>query len=220
LSIDCPDKFAVDPLNQMKLSQFLFKDRSLSLSGLWVRNAVRSLLKNQRQRFFEIPSDDFFSRHSQLLEPRGVDLAFIDGLHTYEQALRDALNCARYLRPGGVIVMHDCNPATAAIETPAPSFEAAEAMKVPSWDGLWCGDVWKAIVHMRALHPELDAFVLDCDFGVGIVVKSPTTSKLSYTEADIRRMSYRDLESRRAELLSLRSPDTFKTFLNARQSLG
>lgn len=34
----------------------------------------------------------------------------------------------------------------------------------------WSGDVWKSIVHLRSIRPDLRVAVLDCDSGVGIRV--------------------------------------------------
>ena len=53
--------------------------------------------------YFEMSSDDFFRRGDELLQKRKIDVAFIDGLHTYEQSLRDVENCLKYLKRDGVI---------------------------------------------------------------------------------------------------------------------
>ena len=41
-------------------------------------------------------------------------LTGITTARAHEQALRDVEHCLRHLAPGGLIVMHDCLPATAA----------------------------------------------------------------------------------------------------------
>jgi SAM-dependent methyltransferase len=87
--------------------------------------------------FHEMPSDDFFR---DLGDQEGFDVVFVDGLHLYEQALRDAENALARLAPGGVVLMHDCNPTAAAVadRNPEVAFENGHRA--------WCGDVWKAIV--------------------------------------------------------------------------
>lgn len=60
-----------------------------------------------------------------------IDLAFIDGMHLVEFALRDWLNVQKLMRPGGVIVFDDMLPYNAAI---------AARVQPP---GDWTGDVWK-----------------------------------------------------------------------------
>lgn len=168
---------------------------------------VFAALRLKEERLFRMTSDDFFRQQSPMLARRGVDVAFIDGLHTYEQTLRDVLNTLKYLRPGGVIVMHDCNPDTEAHAMPLETIEAYGKEGVPGWDNTWYGDVWKTIVHLRSLHPDLEAVVLDCDTVVGVVRWKPAQKMLPLSANQIREMHYADLESNRHELLGLRPPE-------------
>ena len=110
---------------------------------------VWSLLGLKEERLFRMTSDDFFARNQKMLSFYGVDVCLVDGLHTYEQALRDVLNTLKYLKPNGVILLHDCNPITELMARPVNRIE--DLLDVPGWDGSWSGDVWKAIVHLRAL---------------------------------------------------------------------
>lgn len=41
--------------------------------------------------------------------PEGLDGAFIDGLHTFEQCTRDIKDARRIVKKGGLIVFHDLN---------------------------------------------------------------------------------------------------------------
>ena len=40
------------------------------------------------------------------------DCIFIDGLHTFEQSLKDFYNAWEVLNKGGAVVFHDTNPVT------------------------------------------------------------------------------------------------------------
>jgi hypothetical protein len=194
-------KWGVDP--DLKLS----KKRLL-------KYAIFSALRIKFEDVFRLTSDDFFSSKAALLKTCGIDVCLVDGLHTYEQALRDVLNAVTYLKPRGIILMHDCNPSTELMARPAANIEELVQQKIPDWTGAWCGDVWKAIVHLRSLHRSLSAFVLDCDQGVGVVTHGPARSNLGYTENQIRAMRYNDLETNRDYLLDLRSPTYFEEFLH------
>ena len=94
--------------------------------------------------------------------PRGkhFDVVFIDGDHSFDQSLRDVENALVEPRPGGVILVHDCNPPTAAAASPDPA---------GAGDGPWCGDVWKTIVHLRATRSDLRVRILDTDCGIGVI---------------------------------------------------
>lgn len=177
--------------------------------------AVFAALGLSGERIFPITSDEFFETQQGRLSRHGVDVALVDGLHTYGQVLRDVRNVLNYLRPNGVIVLHDCNPSNELMATPAESMEdMIQRVDNHDWTGAWTGDVWKSIVHARSLWSDVTAFVLDCDFGVGIITKSKPETSLSYTEDDIARMNYGDLAARRHELLDLRPAESFDGFLS------
>ena len=70
--------------------------------------------KARTTHYFETTSDAFFENETAFLGQHGIDVALIDGLHTYEQVVRDVEHTLRYLRDDGVIVLHDCNPPNAS----------------------------------------------------------------------------------------------------------
>ena len=47
-------------------------------------------------------SDKFFKDNEKF------DIIFIDGLHTFEQTIKDIDNSIKFLRDKGVILIHDC----------------------------------------------------------------------------------------------------------------
>lgn len=201
--IGAEEKIAVDPA-------FKLSPRSRRLADA----------KAHATHYFETTSDAFFANETALLEQRGVDVALIDGNHTYGQVVLDVENTLRYLRDDGVIVLHDCNPARASIACPATSFEdflaqnrwrdlLARTMYLPPWSG----DVWKAIVHLRSTRDDLRIAVLDCDFGVGVVRKGRPQSQLPYSARDIEALSYTDLAADRERLLNLKPPAYLGDFL-------
>ena len=114
-----PRKVAVDPNPRLSWRKKL-------------RNCVRNP-HNLFNRYHLVTSDAYFAAVPP--PAGGFDLAFIDGLHTYEQALKDALNALNALKPGGVVALHDCNPPHEAAAYPARSYEDAAASKPPGWTG-------------------------------------------------------------------------------------
>lgn len=61
-------------------------------------------------------SDAYFSSLAAYNQAHNIpnntsfDLIFVDGLHSAEQSYRDVINALTFVRPGGIIMMHDCNP--------------------------------------------------------------------------------------------------------------
>jgi len=160
-------------------------------------------------------STDFFKKHAPpKLKNKKIDVAFIDGLHTYEQTLEDFLNCSRYLSDNGIILFHDCSPATP--EAAAPLNSPIEKMqKFPGQNAEWNGDVWKTIMHIRSLMPDWQAFVLDCDYGVGVAIRRKNDQPLSYSKEQIEKMDFAQLELNRELFLGLKPPSYLNEFLES-----
>jgi hypothetical protein len=94
---------------------------------------------------YDLTSDEFFAGYdlNELLDGV-VGLAFIDGLHLFEQVLRDFVNLERRSGPGTVILLHDCLP-----------LDELTASRERTTD-FYCGDVWKAALVLRRRRPDLD----------------------------------------------------------------
>ncbi|MBO0675924.1 class I SAM-dependent methyltransferase [Mycolicibacterium sp. S2-37] len=172
--------------------------------------------KARTTHYFETTSDAFFENEAAFLAGHPIDVALIDGLHTYEQVVRDVEYTVRHLRDDGVIFLHDCNPPFELAGRRADSWdEFIAGQKGPLVVGIWNGDVWKAIVHLRSTRPDLLVGVLRCDQGVGFVRKGTPETMLPYSPAQIEALTYTDLKSDRKRLLNLRSPRYLDEFLNA-----
>jgi Methyltransferase domain len=188
--IGADEKIAVDP--------------ALALSP---RSRQLADAKARATYYFETTSDAFFANQTAFLDQRGIDVALIDGLHSYVQVVRDVENTLRFLRDDGVIVLHDCSPPYAAMARPAASHAEFLAQLRGPWKlGLWSGDVWKAIVQLRSTRDDLRIAVLKCDFGVGIIRKGLPESRLSYSAAQIEALDYTDLAADRMRLINLKPP--------------
>ena len=101
---------------------------------------------------FPITSDAYFA---QAGAGWLVDVAFVDGLHTFEQTLRDLLNVQAHLKQNGVIVIDDINPTSyhAALPDPGEAFRIrdhqARIYPVMAEDFSWMGDVYKLVFFIR-----------------------------------------------------------------------
>jgi glycosyltransferase involved in cell wall biosynthesis len=91
-------------------------------------------------------SDDFFASSSA--KPK-ADLAFIDGLHSFEQALRDFINVEKISKPQTVVVFDDIFP--------NHPLQASRLRKT----NVWTGDVWKILPCLKTFRPDLKLLALD-----------------------------------------------------------
>jgi hypothetical protein len=96
-------------------------------------------------------SDDFFAGPDPMEHFAGgpIDLAFIDGMHLVEFALRDFMNVERFAHPTSVIVMDDMLPR----DVPEAARERVTKF--------WAGDVYKVYGVLRRLRPDLLCIPLD-----------------------------------------------------------
>jgi hypothetical protein len=167
---------------------------------------------NLKAKYYQLSSDSFFANAKFSYS---WDLVFIDGIHTYQQSLKDVNNSLSNLSETGVIVLHDCNPPHEAAAYPADSLDHAFSLNLPGWTGEWCGDVWKAICYLRSTRKDLKIFVLDCDHGLGIITKGKSENHLELSELDLANMTYDDLSRNKNQLLNLKDATYFFEFLEA-----
>lgn len=159
---------------------------------------VKEGIDPQYQATHQMTSDDFFA---QLSKEVTYDVFFIDGLHEWDQVLKDLDNCLSHLSVGGTIVMHDCSPAE----------ESWQIDKYPGY-GSWNGTVWKAYAYFRMTRPDLLMHVVNNDHGVGIVKIGQ--QELFKPKVEIQDMNWNLLNTNREKLLNLISCDQFLELLN------
>jgi hypothetical protein len=128
-----------------------------------------------------ITSDEFFARPDPLAhfpEPV-IDLAFIDGMHLSEYALRDLINVERYTTPASVIVLDDMLPRHVD--------EAGRGREAGARRGAWAGDVFKVISTVLALRPDVVCLEVDTKPTGTAVILLPNASstKLSSEYDDL-----------------------------------
>ena len=143
---------------------------------------------------FTMTSDDFFVQNKKIF-----DIIFIDGLHESEQVYRDIVNSINVLNDNGTIIMHDCNPTDEIIQL-VPQIRGGE----------WTGDCWKAFVRFRKEFIEYDMFVIETDYGVGVIRKSIKPVEPFYVT---KPLTYNNLEKNRIAWLNLVKPSNVEAML-------
>ena len=126
-------------------------------------------------------SDDYFA---SIGPSTCFDLAFIDGLHTYEQAYRDVIHRLDHL-DDGVLLIDDTVPDDEITANP-DQLEAAALRGKRSTEWLrWHGDVWKVVAAIDRLHPELAlATITTGENAQTIVWRTTSDRRLSEPSSD------------------------------------
>jgi hypothetical protein len=138
---------------------------------------------------FSLTSDDFFRQNTEK-----YDVIFIDGLHWSEQVYKDIINSLDVLNEDGVIICHDMNPHSEIIQR--------YPIAIPSSE--WTGDCWKAWVKLKTERNDLYMFVIDTDYGCGVITKGQ--QELINVDEEL---TWELLNKNRKELLNLISVETF-----------
>src|SRR5882762_404827 len=105
-------------------------------------------------------SDEYFAAHDVRAEFGGlpIELAFIDGMHQFEFALRDFINIERHCTPRSTILIHDCYPL---------SRHTAERERRTTF---WSGDIWRLVLLLRKYRLDLSVKVIGTSpTGLGVV---------------------------------------------------
>jgi methyltransferase family protein len=144
-------------------------------------------------------SDDYFATHDVHVDFGGlpIDLAFIDGMHHFEFALRDFINVERHCTPQSTILIHDCYPLN--------RLTAERDCRTL----FWSGDIWRLILILRKYRPELSVHVIaTAPTGLGVVrALDPASTVLAERMGEIVRefqaLDYSVLDTDKAEKLSL-----------------
>jgi len=103
-------------------------------------------------RLVRTTSDAFFANDTLHDAFGGAppDLAFIDGMHLFEFALRDFINVERIASDKTRVLVHDCYP----LDERTSAREQSTTF--------WTGDVWKLIMCLRKYRPDLEVQTFAC----------------------------------------------------------
>ncbi len=166
-------------------------------------------------RIFAETSDDFFAGHDVKAELGGrpVELAFIDGMHRFEFALRDFINIERLCTPDSVILVHDCYPLDEATATRERNTT------------FWSGDVWRFMLALKKYRPDLLINTIGTPpTGLGVILNLDPQSrvlsdKLDAITAEFMATEFSVLQDRKPEALNLIANDwaTVQQLLDSRK---
>ncbi len=147
-------------------------------------------------RVFPMTSDEFFVREylPSVLGASTFSLGFIDGLHLFEQALRDFINLERFASPRSILMLHDCLPLDRL---------TAERTRTTHF---YSGDVWKLTMCLKVHRPDLKMTMIRtgptglCVVGNLDAASTVLTANYSRYVDEFITMSYDDLQQRQHDM--------------------
>lgn len=188
-------------------SLMLAKDTSLAI-GVDPEPKISVELSKNIQ-VFKMTSDDFFKNEAEkTLNGKKIDLAFIDGLHWFEFALRDFINVEKNANKKTIITVHDILP-----KDEITSRRNRET-------GFWTGDVYKFVLILRKYRPDLKIFNSDiAPAGLSIITNLDPQSTIledNYEQIyqDYINYDFANIEANKLEKLNIKRDAYYTNFLD------
>jgi len=166
-------------------------------------------------QIFRETSDAFFAHARLDVLPNGSapDLAFIDGLHLFEQVLKDFMNIEAHSSRHSIVLIHDTIP----LDEPTQRRTQSTLF--------YTGDVWKAVLCLTHYRPDLEIITIATPpTGLTVVTGLDPSSRVLAECCDeaVKRfmdLSYTDVENRLRDKLNIvpNEWDAVMPRLNARR---
>ena len=152
-----------------------------------------------RTRVYAETSDAFFAKRNLREEfgGRPVELAFIDGMHHFEFALRDFMHLEACCSEDSTILLHDCYP-----------LDENTAARERRTD-FWSGDVWRAVLALKKYRPGLSIATIAAPFtGLALVrgldpASGVLREGIDDIVAEMMSVPFASLGPRKSEMLNL-----------------
>ncbi len=160
-------------------------DKKVAVDPLFRFSLDEARRSNGDSEFHEVTSDRYFSEIID--QGQKFDIIYLDGLHTFEQTLRDFTNSIHFLKTDGIIVIDDVIPNSyqAALPDQADAFVVKAFTENP--DNSWMGDTFKLVFFIRAFFPTYNIRTIADNHGQAVVWRG------SRATADIFNLNIDDL---------------------------
>ena len=150
---------------------------------------------------FFVPKTSF-EFFEQIPEHLKFDLIFIDGYHDADVVYSEVKFSEALLSHNGAICLHDSNPMEEYMQM------------MPHRDGLWTGNVWKAVTRLRS-EGEYLIKTVGSDYGTTIIFPANGRSVRKLTlPCEYDRLQWKDLAEHRERFLGLLDPNKWRGWID------
>lgn len=138
--------------------------------------------------YLQVTSDVYFG---SIVDPdERFDVIYLDGLHTFEQTLRDLTNALSHLADGGVIVVDDVKPSSFHASLPDQAHFRKLREYVNDKRGQWMGDVYKLVWFIDTFYPSLSYATISNNHGQAVIWRERRASVEERSTNEIAELSF------------------------------
>jgi hypothetical protein len=166
--------------------------RKVAVDPHFIFDIEKVKLENTHFLLHEVTSDRFFEN----IDPSDrFNVIYLDGLHTFEQTLRDFTNSINFLAHDGVIIIDDVVPSSYAASLPSQADAFLMKRAINEADNSWMGDTFKVVFFIRAFFPTFALKTINNNHGQAIVWRARRASPAiaDFTPGKIDRLEFVDI---------------------------
>jgi SAM-dependent methyltransferase len=169
-------------------------------------DAARADPANAGCDYHPVESDVYFA--DKMAPGEHFDVIFLDGLHTFDQTLKDLLAAILCLAPDGVIVIDDVMPNSYAASLPERDRTLAYHALAPN-EGTWMGDVYRLVFFIDQYLPAFSFATMGENHGQLVMWREQrrSTGRPAPKVEHIARLEYADAVIGRAVFKAMRLQD-------------
>jgi hypothetical protein len=145
--------------------------------------------------YHQMTSDHFFG--SVVAPDQRFHVIYLDGLHTFEQTLRDLVNAVGYLAPAGVVLVDDVYPNSFQASLPDPATSRAVREFLRQSDPSWMGDVFKLVFFVESFFQGFSYATVRENHGQLVIWQQRRAKVALRAVEDISRLSFADVVTQR-----------------------
>ncbi len=148
--------------------------------------------------YHEVTSDVYFGKYIEATET--FDVIYLDGLHTFEQTLRDLNNALEHLEPRGLILIDDVRPHTYVASLPDYQNYSEVKQRLGIDDERWMGDVYKLVWFIDSFYQGLRYRTISNNHGQAVVWRESRPSVTERTVTEVGSLTFEEFMLQRDTL--------------------
>lgn len=145
--------------------------------------------ENSNAQYHGVPSDEYFAGAEGSL----FDVIFLDGLHTFEQTLRDLTNAVAHLVDGGVVIIDDVKPSSYGASLPELDKIRLVKAVLEEKDYSWMGDVYRLVYFIDTFMPAYSYATVEENHGQLVMWRAARHPVPYRSVESVSRKSFSDL---------------------------